>query len=125
MLKVQLEPAKPTYVQIISEVKKALARGELNPGDKLPSQRELAKMIKVNANTVQRAYREMEMKDLARTVRGQGTFITSDEQLLSNIRSKMILELVDSFVLEMVALGCDHETINKLVKERSLKNDEP
>ncbi|NLY10716.1 MAG: GntR family transcriptional regulator [Firmicutes bacterium] len=125
MLKVQFDPAKPIYLQIISEVKKALARGELNPGDKLPSQRELAKMIKVNANTVQRAYREMEMKDLARTVRGQGTFITSDEQLLSNIRSKMILELVDSFVLEMVALGCDHETINKLVKERSLKNDEP
>ena len=50
--------AKPIYLQIIDEIKRAIARGEILPGDRIPSIREMAEQIKVNPNTVQRAYNE-------------------------------------------------------------------
>jgi GntR family transcriptional regulator len=66
------DTAQPIYRQIIDDYKKKLIRGELKGGDRIPSQREYADMVKVNPNTVQRAYREMEAMKMVETVRGQG-----------------------------------------------------
>ncbi len=73
---INYDTTRPIYEQIIDYILKKLASGEFSAGSKLPSQREMAKVLSVNPNTVQRAYREMEIKDLVETRRGLGTFVT-------------------------------------------------
>ena len=65
----------PFYRQIIEQVKFAIARGDLGPGDRLPTVRQLAVDLSVNPNTVIRAYREMEIEGVLDTQQGSGTFV--------------------------------------------------
>lgn len=103
--RLDFESTRPIYLQIIDEVKRAVARGDLEPGDRLPSQRELAELARVNPNTVQRAFREMEVTGLVETLRGQGTFLRNDPGLLGQIRLEMAEVAVRQFVHEMRRLG--------------------
>lgn len=112
----RLDQHSPIYQQIIDEFKRAIARGELKPGDRIPSQRELASMIQVNPNTVQRAYREMELLGITETLRGQGTFVTSDAGLVANIRREMAGRALEAFVQEMHSLGFGCEEMVDLVR---------
>ena len=108
----------PIYMQMVDEVKKALARGELSPGDKIPSHKERAHMSKVNPNTVQRAYQEMEREGLTETLRGQGTFSRNDPALLQRIRTEMAQSAVGRFVEEMRGLGMTPEETERLLRSR-------
>jgi len=65
-----------TYVQIVQQVKQAMRLGLLNPGDRLPTAREVVEATAVNPNTVLKAYRELEREGLAEGRRGLGTFVT-------------------------------------------------
>ncbi|MGB4491467.1 MAG: GntR family transcriptional regulator, partial [Halanaerobiales bacterium] len=105
------DATKPIYEQIIDHIKKMIVRGELQPGDKLPSQRELAKDINVNPNTIQRAYREMELLELVETRRGMGTYLKEDENMVITIRNDMARDAVTNFLQEMVSLGYTGEEI--------------
>lgn len=71
----------------------------------MPSQRELAKDINVNPNTIQRAYREMELLELVETRRGMGTYLKEDENMVITIRNDMARDAVTNFLQEMVSLG--------------------
>ena len=125
-MKIDFNASKPIYEQVIDEIKKQIARGEIKPGDKLPSQRELAKDIQVNPNTVQRAYREMEILDLVETKRGRGTFIKDDDKVIKEINEQMAHSAVQKFITEMVSIGFEKEEIINLLKsefERRIKND--
>lgn len=117
MIYTEFDSSQPIYTQIIDEVKKALARGDIAPGDRLPSQRELASQLKVNPNTVQRAYRDMEYLGITETLRGQGTFIKQEDEMIATIRADMIGSLVDNFISDMKALGCDQAQIITAVQE--------
>ena len=108
----------PIYQQMVDEVKKALARGELSPGDKIPSLKERAQMSKVNPNTVQRAYQEMEREGLTETLRGQGTFIRNDPALLVQIRTEMAQAAVRQFIGEMRELGLQTEEIERILRSQ-------
>ncbi|HPT83866.1 MAG TPA: GntR family transcriptional regulator [Limnochordia bacterium] len=108
----------PIYLQIIEEFKRQIATGQLRPGDKLPSQRDLAAQLKVNANTVQRAYREMEILGLVETLRGQGTFVRQTEEIVEGTREEMLTNLVDDFVAAMQSLGLTMADTLELVKTR-------
>jgi len=116
--------SKPIYLQMVDEVKKALARGELTPGDKIPSHKERAQMSQVNPNTVQRAYQEMEREGLTETLRGQGTFIRNDPALLQRIRSEMAREAVEQFIDEMRGLGIEPEETERLLRLRLYARNE-
>jgi GntR family transcriptional regulator len=125
-MKIDFNASKPIYEQVIDEIKKQIARGEIKPGDKLPSQRELAKDIQVNPNTVQRAYREMEILDLVETKRGRGTFIKDDDKVIKEINEQMAHSAVQKFITEMVSIGFEKEEIINLLKsefERRINND--
>lgn len=67
--------ARPIYLQIMDEVRRAVVLGTLQPDDPLPSVRQLAAELRVNPNTVQQAYRELERDNLVYVRRGQGTFV--------------------------------------------------
>lgn len=72
--------ARPIYVQIMDEVRRGLAVGTLMPDDPLPSVRQLAADLRVNPNTVQQAWRELERENLIYVRRGQGTFVAETVQ---------------------------------------------
>ena len=112
----EFDNTKPIYLQIIDDVKKRLIRGEIKPGDKIPSQREFANEIKVNPNTVQRAYREMESMGLVETLRGQGTFICNQDDLLKDIKRDMASDVLKSFIQEMRSFGFSNEEMISLIQ---------
>jgi len=106
---------RPIYIQIMDEIKKQIIRRELKPGDKILSQREFAQEAKVNPNTVQRAYKEMENLNIVETIRGQGTFICNRPGILEEIKSEMAGEILDNFFKEIRSLGFNNEEITQLI----------
>ena len=83
----------PIYLQVIHELKKKMVKGELKPGEKMPSNRDLAVLYKVNQNTAARIYREMETRGYCFTKRGIGTFVSEEEEMFENLKKEMAGEL--------------------------------
>lgn len=121
-MRLDFNSLKPIYMQMVDEVKRGLVRGELSPGDKIPSHKERAQLSKVNPNTVQRAYQEMEREGLTETLRGQGTFIRNDPELLVHIRAQMALAAVQHFIEEMRGLGIKPEEMGELLRGQLIKD---
>lgn len=92
-------------MQIADRVYHQIVRGERNAGDKLPSVREMAIQSGVNPNTIQRTYGEMERMGIVETKRGQGTFITENQEILSNLKVSLQMEIIQLFVKSMKELG--------------------
>ncbi|NBC69372.1 GntR family transcriptional regulator [Paenibacillus sacheonensis] len=112
---------QPIYLQMVDETKRALVRGEIAPGDKIPSLKERAQMSNINPNTVQRAYQEMEREGLTETLRGQGTFIKNDPELLLHLRSEMAHIAVKHFIEEMHGLGIEAAEIERILRDQLSK----
>ncbi len=117
MFKIEFTSDQPIYLQIIDGIKKAVATGQLRPGDQLPSQREFAVHLGVNPNTVQRAYREMEYLGLTVALRGLGTFLRRDAQMVVRIKDELIHQATKTFLAEMKSLGCSREQIDYIVQQ--------
>lgn len=115
--KFQIDLSKPLYEQVLLQIRYAIARGDVNLGTKLPSVRELAQQLRINPNTVMRAYQELDRDGLTETRRGQGTFITSDHQTVEKIRRDLAQDAVRIFMSSMKELGLDRETAQSLLKE--------
>ena len=103
--RMEYNTASPIYLQVINELKKKMVKGELKPGEKMPSNRELAVLYKVNQNTAARIYREMESMGLCYTKRGIGTFVSEEDDMISGLKKEMAEELVRNFMQEMEDLG--------------------
>lgn len=107
----------PIYLQIIDRLKKDLVLGIKKPGDKLESVREYALHLKVNPNTIQKAYQEMERMELVYSKRGIGRFIVEDKSLVETLMLEMSSEIVNDFISKMSALGYQNEEILKRLEE--------
>ena len=103
--RMEYNTASPIYLQVINELKKRMVKGELKPGEKMPSNRELAVLFKENQNTAARIYREMESMGLCYTKRGIGTFVSEEDDMISGLKKEMAEELVRNFMQEMEDLG--------------------
>ncbi|WP_079478569.1 GntR family transcriptional regulator [Halobacillus salinus] len=110
---IDFQPDKPIYQQLIDRLAGEIIRGLRKPGDKLPSVREYAVETGVNANTIQRVYREMEQMNIAESRRGQGTFVTEDTGKLHELREKMKETYIHSFVQDMSDLGFTLEEMSE------------
>lgn len=102
---VEFSGLAPIYYQIIMKICGRIVRGELQPGDKLPSVRELASQYGVNPNTVQRVYLELERLSLSEARRGQGTFVTEDRGRLLQLREQLRQERIGTFLDDMREMG--------------------
>lgn len=111
------DATQPIYRQIIDDFKKKMIRGELKHGDRIPSQREYAEMAQVNPNTVQRAYREMEAMHMVETLRGQGTFVSIDQEMLARMKEEMAQSILNYFISEMNALGYQPSDLIRMLEE--------
>ena len=90
----------PFYRQIIEQVKYAIARGQLDPGARLPTVRQLAVDLSVNPNTVVRAYRELEIEDVLVTQQGSGTFVSRKKIEIDQVERQRML---DQILTELLA----------------------
>ena len=101
----RLEENMPIYVQIMNRVREAIAAGELKPGDKIASVRDLAADFEVNPNTMQRALTELEREGLLLSERTQGRYVTADEKAIEELRQGIAAAAAETFIQEMTALG--------------------
>lgn len=108
----------PIYVQVIADIKKDIIRGVLLPGDKLPSGRDLAYKYKINPNTANRVYKELEAEEVCFTKRGLGTYVTEDNEKLTVIKEEMAGTLLDKFIEGMKDLGFTKEELIKMLQSR-------
>ncbi|MDR6225300.1 GntR family transcriptional regulator [Desmospora profundinema] len=105
MRKNEYNASLPIYLQLVERIQRQILRRERNPGDKLPSVREMAVESQVNPNTVQRTYSELERVGIVETRRGQGTFITEDKEKLENLRNELRNRQIGQFVEAMQEMG--------------------
>lgn len=99
----------PVYVQVIRYFKEEIAKGMLEPGEEIPSRRELANRLKINPNTAQRAYKEMEEEGLIFTEGNLPSRITKDTQIIQKVREELIVEAVQSFIYSMRAINVPYK----------------
>ncbi|NMB28011.1 MAG: GntR family transcriptional regulator [Tissierellia bacterium] len=107
----------PIYIQIMNLIKGKIVSGEIGKGDKLPSVREFSKKLKVNPNTVQRTYQELEREGLVFTQRGMGTFVTEDKEVIKKFKKGMATNIVNNFLIEMKKLGFTPSEIMDIISE--------
>ena len=116
----KLKENMPIYVQIMNRVREAIAAGELKPGDKIASVRDLAADFEVNPNTMQRALTELEREGLLLSERTQGRYVTSDAKAIGELRKDIARQAADSFRRELAALGFNEEEMMDFFRERLL-----
>lgn len=122
-MSIKFDDKLPIYIQIMNYMKKKIITGEINGGDKLPSVRELSTKLRVNPNTIQRTYQELERENLVFTQRGMGTFVTEDKQIVKNLKKDMASDIIESFIHEMKGLGFSYDEIVEVVKDRTEKEE--
>ncbi|MDD3218922.1 MAG: GntR family transcriptional regulator [Lachnospiraceae bacterium] len=104
-----LDSQRPIYAQIIERVQYDIVSGHYNPGDKLPSVRELACEASVNPNTMQKALSELEQSGLVYSQRTTGRFITKDTSCIRKIREELAKQQVLEMIRRMKQLGFTKE----------------
>lgn len=121
ILSVEFNDKIPIYIQIIDMIKRDMVIGKLKAGDKLPSVREISSELKVNPNTIQRVYQELERLDLTYTQRGMGTFVKGDDKVIVQLKKNMSKDIIDSFIEGMIQLGFTWVEIMECISERIKK----
>lgn len=112
-----LDSSRPIYLQIIERVQMDIITGRYQPGDKLPSVRDLAQEAAVNPNTMQKALSELERSGLIYSQRTSGRFITEDKELIHQMKKELATAEVSAFVAHMKQLGITPEEIRQLLAE--------
>lgn len=115
MIQIDNNNPKAIYEQVYDEVAKLILSKVLKPDEKLPSVRELAAMIKINPNTIQKSYKSLEEDNYIYTVKGKGNFVKNSEELRGIYLNKMKDKLGDA-VKSLKNLGLKDDYIIELVK---------
>lgn len=108
----------PTYIQIMDQVKTAVAAGTLISGDQLPSIRELAEQLRVNRNTISKAYNELEHEGVVESKPGRGVFIAEvgESPLKKSARQQIVLEALDAALVQARHLDISNDEFVELAK---------
>lgn len=110
---------KPVYLQVVDQVKAAAASGALRPGEPLPPIRLLAEQLRINRNTVAKAYTELEGQGVIDTSAGRGCFLSDgNSPLRKEVRLKMLAEEIDAAIVQAHHLQVGEAEFLKLVQDR-------
>ncbi len=110
MLHLDYRDSRPIYAQIIDGLRQQITAGVLQPGDKLPSVRELASELAINPNTIQRSYRQLEMEGWIVTVPGKGCFVCAAPNIRDRERERL-LAIFEETVAALEDLGVSREAL--------------
>ena len=123
---IQITPGsnEPIYIQIVAQISRSIANGELSAGDKLPAVRKLAAELVINPNTVARAYTILEQQGLVSTKTGSGTFVT-DPSMRGRDPSRLntLTERMDNIITQGINIGLTAEDLDGTFKSRLMKFD--
>jgi GntR family transcriptional regulator len=110
----------PIYTQVVNQIQSLLANGILHPGDQLPTVRALAAELRVNFNTIARAYRILDEERIISTQQGRGTYIMEipPPAITNKLRQKALTELAQRFINEALRLGFSEREIGQMVRDR-------
>jgi GntR family transcriptional regulator len=117
---IEFNDKTPIYLQIMDLIKMDIVIGKLKAKDKLPSVRDMAMNLKVNPNTLQRAYQELERLGIVYTQRGMGTFVGEEKSMVDDLKKEMAKEVIDSFILRMKSLGFTNNEIIKAISSETV-----
>jgi len=119
LLQISFKSGTPIYLQIVDQMKDAAASGALQPGEALPSIRPLAEELRVNRNTVAKAYSELESLGLIETLPGRGCFLKENHSALrKEVRRKLLIEEIDRVVVQAHHLQVARDEFLELIHER-------
>ena len=119
ILQVDFQAGKPVYLQLADQIRYAAASGKLRPGEPLPSLRPLAEELRINRNTIAKAYAELESQGIIETIPGKGFFLKQKNSPFTEpVRQRLLLTEIDEAVVMAHHLQIDHERFLALVKER-------
>lgn len=114
----RLDDTRPIWVQLVDELRLRVVSGEWQPGERIPSVRDLAADAGVNPNTVQRALAELDRTGLTTAERTAGRFVTTDRAAVDRARRELAAGAVDSFIGAVSALGMDLDEARAVLAER-------
>jgi GntR family transcriptional regulator len=119
LIQLNFKSGLPVYLQVVDQVKAAAASGALRAGEPLPSIRPLAEQLRINRNTVAKAYAELEGQGVIETVAGRGCFLKeSNSPYRKEVRLKMLAEEVDAAIVQAHHLQVGDKDFLNLVSER-------
>lgn len=119
MFHIDFKTGKSPYLQLVDQVRYAAASGGLRAGEPLPSVRQLAEEMRVNRNTVAKAYAELESQGVIETVPGKGCFLKNGNTPFTKpVRQKILLKEIDEAVVTAHHLQVERADFLALVKER-------
>ncbi len=118
-LVIDFRSSVPIYIQIVDQVRARVESGQLRTGDQLPTVRQMATALRVNFNTVARAYRILDEAGLISTQRGRGTYIWEkpSEETMRALRQKSLLEMTRKYLEEALAEGFNIQEIRQSFEE--------
>lgn len=117
-LKVDHSSGVPIYRQVMEQIKYSMAKGVLRPGDRLPAIRQLSLELKVNPNTIAKAYSELEHAQVIETRRGMGTYVSEKKiEMSEEGKMEIITQLAERLAVEAVQLDISEEELQRIVRE--------
>ena len=119
VIELNFKSGKPVYLQVVDQVRSAVASGVLQPGDPLPSIRPLAEQLRVNRNTVLKAYLELENQNIIESFPGKGSFVKrSKSPLRKEARHALLNQDIDQAVVAAHHLQVSRADFLELVNDR-------
>jgi GntR family transcriptional regulator len=118
-LQINFQSGMPVYLQIVDQIKAAAASGALQPGEALPSIRPVAEELRINRNTVAKAYAELESLGVIETLPGKGCFLKENHSpLRKEVRRKMLVEEIDEAIVMAHHLQVPGPEFLTMIRER-------
>ena len=119
LIQLNFKSGKPVYLQVVDQVKAAAASGALRVGEPLPSIRPLAEQLRVNRNTVAKAYAELESQGVIETIAGKGSVVCAQPSpFRKDVRVKLLTEDIDNAVVQAHHLQIDRAAFLRLAETR-------
>lgn len=119
LFQLNFKSGKAVYQQLVDQVKVAAASGTVRPGDPLPGIRPLAEQLRVNRNTVAKAYAELENQGVIETIAGKGCFVRpNNSPFRKDVRRKLLAETIDEAVVHAHHLQIGKTDFLRLAEER-------
>jgi GntR family transcriptional regulator len=119
ILQIDFHAGKPVYLQLADQIRYAVACGRLRPGEPLPALRPLSEELRVNRNTISKAYAELDAQGIIETIPGKGFFVKQNKSPFTEpVRQRLLLTEIDEAVVAAHHLQVDRDKFLKLVNER-------
>src|SRR5208282_1030514 len=119
MFQIDFKSGKPVYLQLVDQIRYAAASGGLRTGEPLPSIRPLAEELRVNRNTIAKAYTELESQGIIETLPGKGCFLKANNSpLKKDVRRRLLAGEIDQVIVQAHHLQVPRGEFIELVRER-------